>query len=805
MRRPNRLPTLLAGTLIMVLAAASTLVVAPGARAASTNLATAYQLDAAHDGDQTASLATPLTAVWSVTLSGAVSYPLIVNGTVYVTARNAGTGTNLYAISQATGTTLWSHQLGGSYYWSALAYDAGQIFTINNSGLLTAFDAASGRTNWAISLPGYDFTSAPTAAHGDVYVGGDGALYAVTQATGEPVWSAPVANGDESSPAVDATGVYVTYACGQDYDFEPFSGHLIWHHNPACSGGGGKTPAIANGSVYGRDSGGNLILSADSGQTQGSFSSTPIPALGGGRAFTVGGGALTAISQSGLGAIAWTFAGDSHLDTAPLLVGNLVFEGSSSGEIYAVDAATGTKVWSANVGAAIPGPDEQNVSAPLTGLAAGEGTLVIPAASTLTAYTSAGRSTGTPSNTEVPAVLGTPVSGRPVGVDVGQWSSLATAYTYEWERCNQSGVRCNPIASAAGEAYTPTSSDIGSTLKVTVTATNANGTSAPASSAPSVPVIATGPTNTSAPSITGTATVGQTLTATPGAWTPAATRYSYQWLSCATSIACGQIAGATQSSYTLTSTEASKRIEVEVTAFDSAGGSIPALSAPTTPVSSAGGGTPVITRVALTSSKNPAMPGDTIVFTATITPSVNGGTMTFTENRLPLTACTSGQLNASTLGVTCTVSAAKAGTLTIGASYSGDSSFAGSAATLTQVIKPAILSPQQHVGQRKGTKTTGMHPNFSLVLMAILTQAVPHRYWFAAENVTCVGGAGGVQITTGKSLVTVPCNARLALASPQLAAHRTYKITARAIRYDKRHRIIARGPVYTLSLYLPGD
>jgi hypothetical protein len=139
MPRPNRLPTLLAGTLVMLLAAASTLVVAPGARAASTSLATAYQLDAAHDGYQTASLATPLTAVWSVTLSGAVSYPLIVNGTVYVTARNAGTGTNLYAISQATGTTLWSHQLGGSYYWSALAYDAGQIFTINNSGLQTAF------------------------------------------------------------------------------------------------------------------------------------------------------------------------------------------------------------------------------------------------------------------------------------------------------------------------------------------------------------------------------------------------------------------------------------------------------------------------------------------------------------------------------------------------------------------------------------------------------------------------------------------------------------------------------------------
>ena len=145
------------------------------------------QLNAAHDGYQTASLATPLTKAWSVTLPGPVSYPLIVNGTVYVTARDAGSGTSLYALNQASGTTLWSRQLGGSYYWSALTYDAGQIFTINNSGLLSAFDAASGQTNWATSLPGYDFTSAPTAANGDVYVGGDGAVFAVTQATGQVV------------------------------------------------------------------------------------------------------------------------------------------------------------------------------------------------------------------------------------------------------------------------------------------------------------------------------------------------------------------------------------------------------------------------------------------------------------------------------------------------------------------------------------------------------------------------------------------------------------------------------------------
>ena len=242
---------------------------------------------------------------------------------------------------------------------------------------------------------------------------------------------------------------------------------------------------------------------------------------------------------------------------------------------------------------------------------------------------------------------------------------------------------------------------------------------------------------------------------------------------------------------------------MEVTAFDAAGGSVPALSSQAGPVSSASGGTPAVTRVALKSSKNPAKAGDTIVLTATITPSVNGGTIAFTENRLPLTGCTS--LTTSVRSVTCTVLAAKAGSSIIGASYSGDSSYVGSTATLTQLINPAILPPQQHVGQRKGAKPTGNRPNFSLVLMTVRTHSMPHRYGFAAENVACVGGAGGVQITTGNSTVTVPCKAKLALASKQLAAHQTYKITARAVRFNKKHRVIARGPVYRLSLCVPGD
>jgi hypothetical protein len=99
--------------------------------------------------------------------------------------------------------------------------------------------------------------------------------------------------------------------------------------------------------------------------------------------------------------------------------------------------------------------------------------------------------------------------------------------------------------------------------------------------------------STTAPKITGTATVGNTLTVSDnGSWTAVpAPSYSYKWESCSGGI-CSPISGATSSSYTLTSAELGKTVEVQVTATNSYG-SASALSNSLGPVtgttSSAGG------------------------------------------------------------------------------------------------------------------------------------------------------------------------------------------------------------------------
>jgi outer membrane protein assembly factor BamB len=360
----------------------------------------AYQLDPAHDGYASGvSLAPPLSKAWSKTLSGGLSYPLVVGRNVYVSAA-AGNGTDVYALSLTSGSILWEHSIGGSYPWSGIAYDSagtgGRIFVVNSDGLLTALNAGTGTAVWSVQLPGqYSFSSPPTAQNGIVYDGGAGSggtLYATNESNGALLWSKPVANGDNSSPAVDGSNVYVTYPDNY-YAFDQRTGAPVWHDYLNGYGGGGRTPVVADGHLYIRDwTASPLIASAVTGATQGPLASTTVPAIASGTAYemtgALGSGTLQAVSGDGLGTTRWSFAGDGHLSSAPLVTSNAVWVGSTSGEIYELSCASGAPRWSTNVGSPIYAPDEQNVSAPLTGLGVGGNTLIVPAGSTLIAYTS---------------------------------------------------------------------------------------------------------------------------------------------------------------------------------------------------------------------------------------------------------------------------------------------------------------------------------------------------------------------------------------------------------------------------------
>jgi hypothetical protein len=93
------------------------------------------------------------------------------------------------------------------------------------------------------------------------------------------------------------------------------------------------------------------------------------------------------------------------------------------------------------------------------------------------------------------------------------------------------------------------------------------------------------PGNTSAPVVTGMAAVDRTLTTSAGAWNGGATGFSYQWQRCTSNgTGCGNIAGATATTYTLTAADGGHTVRSTVRATNVNGQSAPAGSAVTTAV-----------------------------------------------------------------------------------------------------------------------------------------------------------------------------------------------------------------------------
>jgi len=222
---------------------------------------------------------------------------------------------------------------------------------------------------------------------GSLSASGSGTLYAVDEQDGTVKWSVLLQNGgDDSSPAVTSTGVFVAFACNQVYDFSPQDGSLIWQHS-GCSGGGGSTPVLFGGRLYVGDSlTEKLMFDAPTGAVLGTFPAGPPPAFSGSTGFFLSGSILKA-RDAYSGAVRWSFTGDGTLSSAPIVDNGYVYIGSRSGNVYALDASTGANVWTGNIGVAVQ-TTESPVSRPHTGLGAGDDLVVVPASTLLVAYQS---------------------------------------------------------------------------------------------------------------------------------------------------------------------------------------------------------------------------------------------------------------------------------------------------------------------------------------------------------------------------------------------------------------------------------
>lgn len=105
-------------------------------------------------------------------------------------------------------------------------------------------------------------------------------------------------------------------------------------------------------------------------------------------------------------------------------------------------------------------------------------------------------STAVPKNKTLPTISGTAAVGQTLTATAGSWSGSPTSFHFAWSLCDANGNACLAIGGATAKIYTVTQSDVGHTLRVSVTARNASGTASATSAATTVVPTSGCPTGT---------------------------------------------------------------------------------------------------------------------------------------------------------------------------------------------------------------------------------------------------------------------------------------------------------------------
>jgi alpha-tubulin suppressor-like RCC1 family protein len=183
-----------------------------------------------------------------------------------------------------------------------------------------------------------------------------------------------------------------------------------------------------------------------------------------------------------------------------------------------------------------------------------------------------------------PTITGTPEQGATLTSHPATWSGEVKRYSYQWKRCDNNGVSCNPIGGANETTYVLRGLDVGHRIEFKETASNATGSQV-VNSAPTAQVVGVLPASLTAPTIKGKPQPGVTLRAFRGSWSGEPTSYEYRWTRCdGAGENCHPISGATSKSYAPTGSDVGYRLQVEEIARNATGAGSPASSAATAQV-----------------------------------------------------------------------------------------------------------------------------------------------------------------------------------------------------------------------------
>ena len=166
------------------------------------------------------------------------------------------------------------------------------------------------------------------------------------------------------------------------------------------------------------------------------------------------------------------------------------------------------------------------------------------------------------------AQVGETLTASTTGIADSDGLAFAT-FTYQWLADD------TDITDETGATYTPAAADAGKAIKVRVSFTDDAGNTESLTSGASAAVTAAKNPATGAPTISGTAQVGETLTASTTGIADsdglAFATFTYQWIKLDSNLNDSDISGATGSTYTLVAADAGTGIKVRVSFTDDAG------------------------------------------------------------------------------------------------------------------------------------------------------------------------------------------------------------------------------------------
>lgn len=336
-----------------------------------------------------------------------------------------------------------------------------------------------------------------------------------------------------------------------------------------------------------------------------------------------------------------------------------------------------------------------------------------------------------------PTITGTSQDGQTLTEAHGSWTNQPTSYSYRWQRCDNTGTGCGPIAGATAQTYTLTDADVGHTVVVGETAHNASGASKPANSAatavvspappPSPPATQTVTTLVTSPTaavVNEAVTLVAAVTENGGAAAPSGTITFLNGASAINGCArkpvppTGPIVVVTCQTWFAASTAQLAAV------FSPSTGATVAGSA-SAPVSLVVGRDATSTSVDVT--KTVGM-GTSTTYSATVTSAPGSlgtmqptGSVTFLDRGQPIASCAGQPITHA--GATCTVTYDSPGHHSITAQYSGDTNFRGSFALAQPmtVVKP----PRRILGLITSTMQWNFYftPTYTKVLALVVNAA----------------------------------------------------------------------------------